>query len=161
MSIRFTIIYASLISVAIILVLFLSGPIWGLRLDYEKGQQIQLIQIGIPTFLSYLSAAVTYATAGRDFPEPTGERGRILKIITVGGLAIFGVGFALATLIFYKSAQGSLPSGRLSFEQYSSVITLIVGLLGATTSAVATYIFASAERTDASPRTLDQEKIGS
>ena len=93
MSIRFTIIYVSLISIATILVLFLSGPIWGLRLDYEKGQQIQLIQIGIPTFLSYLSAAVTYATAGRDFPEPTGERGRILKVIAVGGLAIFGIGF--------------------------------------------------------------------
>jgi membrane protease YdiL (CAAX protease family) len=146
MSIRFTIIYVSLISIATILVLFLSGPIWGLRLDYEKGQQIQLIQIGIPTFLSYLSAAVTYATAGRDFPEPTGERGRILKVIAVGGLAIFGIGFALATAIFYKSAEGSLPVGQLSFEQYSSVITLIIGLFGATTSAVATFIFANPER---------------
>jgi hypothetical protein len=149
MSLRFTIIYLSLISISTILVLYLSGPLWGLRLDYEKGQQIQLIQIGIPTFLSYLSAAVTYATAGRDFPEPIGERGRILKTITVGGIIVFAIGFALATVVFYKSAEGSLPLGQLSFEQYTSLMTILIGLLGATTSAVAIYIFASAEKAGA------------
>jgi hypothetical protein len=156
MSIRFTIIYASLISVAVILIVYLSGPIWGLRLDYEKGQQIQLIQIGLPTFLSYLSAAVTYATAGRDFPEPTGERGRILRIVTIGGLVIFGIAFALATAIFYKSAEGRLTSSNLSFEQYSAVITLILGLLGATTSAVATFIFANYDKTEPAPHSSMQ-----
>jgi hypothetical protein len=158
MSIRFTIIYASLISLAVILILFLSGPIWGLRLDYEKGQQIQLIQIAIPTFLSYLSAAVTYATTGRDFPEPVGERGHILRIVTIGGLAIFTIGFGLATAIYYESSAGRLPSGRLSFEQYSGVITLMIGLLGATTSAVATFTFASAERPNHNSMTTDGSK---
>lgn len=58
MSIRITIIYASLIVVLASFVAFISGPLWGLRLDYEKGQQFQLIQIIIPTFVSYLSTAV-------------------------------------------------------------------------------------------------------
>ncbi len=146
MSIRFTILYASLALVGMILVLYVSGPLWGLHLDYEKGQQIQLIQIATPTFLSYLSAAVTYATAGRDFPEPVGERGRILKTITIAGFAIFTIGFGLSTTIFFMSAAGRLSFGQLSFEQYTNLITLMIGLLGGTTSAVATYVFASVER---------------
>jgi hypothetical protein len=119
-------------------------------LDYAKGQQIQLIQIALPTFLSYLSMAVAYATVGNVFPEPKGERGRILRVICLGGLIIFVVGFSVATIIFYLSGTGQLRSGGLTFAQYSNVITIIMGVLGVTTSAVTTFIFAARKR-DAEP----------
>ncbi len=143
MSIRFFIIYASLGIVLTMIVAILSGPFWGLRLDYEKGQQLQLIQIAIPTFLSYLTSAVAYASVGNVFSEPKGERGRILRIISIGGILIFIAGFLLSTALYYVSANGELHFGQLSFEQYTNLITLLLGVLGVTTSAVTTFIFAA------------------
>jgi hypothetical protein len=129
--------------VLIVIVAFISGPLWGLKLDYEKGQQMQLIQIALPTFLSYLSSAVAYASVGNIFPEPDGERGRILRLICLGGLSIFFVGFTLSTVMFYMSADGTLKQGRLEYGQYTNLITMLLGILGVTTSAVTTFIFAA------------------
>ena len=125
-----------------LIALFIAAPLWDLRLDTEKGEQIQLIQIGIPIFVSYLSNAVTYATVGKDFPEPQGERGRILRTVTFGCFAIFIVGFAISTLMFYKTGHGTLPNA-LDYRQYTNVITILLGLLAGTTSAVSTFIFAT------------------
>jgi hypothetical protein len=142
LSIRFTIIYASLIIVGGLLVLFLMSPVIGLPLDTEKGQHIQVMQIAIPTFISYLSAAVTYATVRTAFPEPSGERGKILRTIVTGSLTVFIVGFSIATIIFAEAGNGRIPNG-LNFQQYTVIITLLLGILGATTSSVSTFIFAS------------------
>jgi MFS family permease len=146
-SIRFAIIYTSVFLVLALLVLFLAAPLWGLRLDTERGQQIQLIQIGIPIFLSYLASAVTYATVRAEFPEPTGERGKILRTITLGGFAIFVLGFIVSTLMFYQTANGTLPNA-LNFQQYTNVITILLGVLGVTTSAVSTFVFAAKQDED-------------
>ncbi|MGB9367484.1 MAG: hypothetical protein WCE79_15865 [Xanthobacteraceae bacterium] len=133
-------------SVAVVfcaIVAFLSGPLWGLRLDYEKGQQIQLLQILLPTFLSYLGAAVTYATVGSEFSEPIGERGRILRIITLAGVSFFLIGTILSTSVYYLSANGTLTYGRLEFNQYAAILTMLIGILSVTTSIISTYIFAA------------------
>jgi hypothetical protein len=143
MSLRFSIIYTSAIIVVITMAAFISGPLWGLRLDYEKGQQIQLLQIVTPTFISYLGAAVTYATVGSEFPEPGGERGKILRIVTLSGFVIFVVGFLISTTIYYLSANGTLKLGHMEYAQYSSILTLLLGTLSVTTSVVSTYIFAA------------------
>jgi hypothetical protein len=81
MSIRIGLIYSSLAIVFLTFVAFLSGPLWGLRLDYEKGQQFLLIQIIVPTFVSFLSSAGVHATSEKSFPEPRGQKGRILRAI--------------------------------------------------------------------------------
>jgi hypothetical protein len=143
MSIRFFIIYASLGTVLAMITAILSGPIWGLNLDYEKGEQIQLIQIAVPSFLSYLTSAVAYAAVGNGFPEPSGERGKILRAIATGGFLIFVVGFLVSTTIYYLSANDTLKHGKLHFDQYTNIVTLLLGVLGVTTSAVATFIFAA------------------
>ena len=142
MSIRFTLIYASLFIVGLLIIVFLIGPFLDLPFDTEKGEHIQVMQIAIPTFISYLSAAVTYATVRTEFPEPVGERGKILRTITVGSLAIFMFGFAVATTIFYFSGRGIRPNS-MSYQQYTIVITFLLGILGATTSAISVYVFAS------------------
>lgn len=141
MSVRITLIYASLIVVLVSFVAFISGPLWGLRLDYEKGQQIQLIQIIIPTFISYLSTAIVYAGLGKAVPEPQGQRGQILRTINLGVLVIFAAGVIVATAMYYVSANGTLQYGRLNFERYSMIITMLLGLLAATTSAISAFLF--------------------
>lgn len=142
MSIRFSIIYLSLAVVFITILLFVSGPLWDLRLDYEKGQQMQLIQMTTPLFVSYLSAAVAYAISGKETPEPTGERGKILRVMVIGAFLIFIVGAAVGTTMYYISANGTLKSGRLEFDRYSALMTLLLSILGATTSAISMYVFA-------------------
>jgi hypothetical protein len=145
MSIRFTIIYASFAFVLLVLLAFLTGPLWGLRLDYEKGQQMQLIQLCVPVFLSYLASAVAYARGDSSLPEPKGERGQILKVLTVGGLGVFLIGMIVSTTIYFLTANGSLKQGGLDFARYSLTITLLLGILGATTSAVSIYVFSTKE----------------
>ena len=107
MSMRFFIIYASFSIVLAVIVAFVSGPLWGLPLDYEKGQHLQLIQIAIPPFVAYLTAAIAYAKSRNSFPEPRGERGRILRIVCLGGIVIFALGFAIATYVFYETGNAS------------------------------------------------------
>ena len=141
MSIRFTIIYVSLGIVLITLVALMTGPAWGLRLDYEKGQRLQLIQVIIPVFLTYLSTAVTYVTCGNPFPEPRGERGKILRIITLGAFSVFIAVMIVATTMYYQSANGTLRYGQLDFDAYSTVLALMMGFLGVTTSAISIFIF--------------------
>jgi len=145
MSIRFSIIYFSLFLILSAVVAFVTGPIWGFRLDYEKGEQIQLIQIIIPTFLAYLSAAITYATSRKTFREPGGERGRILRVITFGSILIFVFGVVAATVLFHLSGSGAIENGSISFSQYSSIISVLLGILAATTTAISTYVFSSDE----------------
>jgi hypothetical protein len=142
MSIRFLLIYISLFMVIALIALFIAAPLWGLPLDTEKGEQIQLIQISIPIFVSYLSSAVTYATVGINFPEPTGERGKILRTVTCGSFTIFSVGLIISTMMFYETGHGILPNA-LDFRQYTNVITILLGLLAATTSVVSTCVFAT------------------
>lgn len=146
MSVRFLVIYASLITIFAVLIAFLTGPLWGLRLDYEKGQHLQLIQISLPTFLSYLASAVAYATVGDVFPEPRGERGRIVRAVALGGIILFWIGLFVSTSIYYFSANGKLISGRLEYSQYTQVITLLLGILAVTTSAVTTFLFSNKKR---------------
>lgn len=140
MSIRFFLIYASFATVLFILATFLTGPFWGLPLDYEKGQHLQLVQIALPPFIAYLTAAVAFARAGISLAEPKGERGRMLRLLCQGGLVVFVLGFALATCLFYATGRGLIVSG-LNYGQYSTVITLILAVLGATTSAVSAIVF--------------------
>jgi hypothetical protein len=64
MSIRLFIVYFSLIMLGAVILAFWLGPEWGLRLDYEKGQHLQIIEIVAPVFVAYLSSAVTYALYG-------------------------------------------------------------------------------------------------
>jgi hypothetical protein len=143
MSIRFTIVYVSLGVVFVTLVALVAGPMWGLRIDYEKGQRLQLIQVIIPIFLTYLSTAIAYATLGRPFPEPQGERGRLLRLITAGAFIIFVVVMIVATVVYYESANGTLLYGRLDFDGYSTLIALMMGFLGITTSAISMFIFSA------------------
>src|SRR5450759_1767006 len=140
MSVRIALTYASLVIVLCTFVAFISGPLWGLRLDYEKGQQLQLIQIIIPTFLSFLLSAVIHATSGGAFPEPRGQKGKILSAITIGSLAIFSIGTVVATVVYYFSANGAIEYGRLDFDKYSFTITLLLGVLAATMSGISAYI---------------------
>lgn len=145
MSIRFFLIYASFATVVVILTTFLTGPFWGLPLDYEKGQHLQLIQIVLPPFIAYLTAAVAFAKAGVSFAEPKGERGQMLRALCLGGLVVFAMCFALATYVFYATGRGLLASG-LSYGQYSAIITLILAVLGATTSAVSAIVFSVGQK---------------
>jgi hypothetical protein len=86
---------------------------------------------------------VAYAIAGNVFPEPRGERGRILRIVSFGGLAVFALGFTTATVMYYLSANGTVTYGRLGYDQYTNIVTMILGILALTTSGVTTYIFAA------------------
>jgi hypothetical protein len=124
------------------MLVYLSGPLWNLPLDYQKGQQLQLLQIAAPTFLSYLASAATYAISGQTFPEPEGERGAILRRIAAGGIALFLAGFVLATAVFFISGSGRMAVEVIDFKTYSNLITLLVGLLSVTTTAVASFVFA-------------------
>jgi hypothetical protein len=141
MRLRYLLIYASLIIIFLSLIGFMTGPIWGLRLDYEKGQQLQVIQIIIPTFLSYLAAAVVYVTKGASFVEPRGERGRILTIITIGVLAIFASGMITSIALYYFYANGTLRTSYFTFERLCQVMSILLGIMAATTTAVSTYLF--------------------
>jgi uncharacterized membrane protein len=125
------------------MIAFITGPLWGLQLDYPKNQHVQLIQIAIPTFLSYLTAAVAYATTGRQFAEPGGERGKILRVVSFAGLLIFMMGFIAATSMYYFSANGMLTFGQMQFEQYSNIVTLLIGILSVTTTAVSAFIYST------------------
>lgn len=146
MSLRFIVVHSSLAIVLAVLTVFASGPLWGLVLDYPRGQQIQLIQLVLPTFLSYLSSAVTYATVGAEFSEPEGERGKLLRTVCIGGLIIFVVAFFVSTLVYYLSANGTLQAGRLDFARYTNIITLLLSVLAVTTSAVTAVIFAAKKK---------------
>lgn len=141
MSIRFWTIYGSLVAIALTIAAFLLGPLWGLRLDYEKGQQWQLIQTIVPLFASYVSAAVVYATTGKPTSEPRGQRGKILRVTAIGSSLLFVAGMLIATTMYYFSANGTLQHGQLDFDRYSTVITFLLGLLGATTSGITATIF--------------------
>lgn len=143
MSVRFFLIYASLLSVFLTICLFLLSPLFGLGLDHEKGEHLQVIQIIIPTFLGYLTAAVTYATSKASFREPRGEKGRILQIVTVGSVLVFFFGVLLATVVFGLSSQEGSTLPGVSFSQYSSIVSILLGILSATTSAVSAFIFSS------------------
>lgn len=141
MSVRFIIIYGSMLCMLVSVSIFISGPFWGLGLDYQKGEHVHLLQIIAPVFISYLSAAVVYATSSKKIREPRGEKGRILRVISIFSISLFLVGLFLSTVLFYYSSLGRLQGVALSFSQYTNIITLLLSLLAGTTTTVVTFIF--------------------
>jgi hypothetical protein len=141
MQLRDLIVYTSLVAVFVAVIGFLTGPLWGLRLDYEKGQQIQLIQMTIPTFLSYVALAVVYATKGKSLPEPRGQRQRILYVVTIGALIIFIAGMIASTALYYFYANGTFRASHFNFEKYTLMISLLLSVLAVTITTISTHLF--------------------
>ncbi|MBY3074814.1 hypothetical protein HFO71_31380 [Rhizobium laguerreae] len=120
---------------------FIVGP--ALRYPLAFDQSIQLLQIVFPLFLGYLSTAIVFMFEGTDAP-PAIATPELLGLLTKGpfvAASIMSLALFVAFWIANSTDSGSALSDSMSFETFSSIFSLVIGIYTATTSALVAYLF--------------------
>ncbi len=141
---RIWIVYASLGILAAAFAFFIVAPaVLGFPLDGNAGEVTRVLQIVVPVFLAYLSAATAFL-----FSPPqqdvalAAERQKLLRVLTRGPVFVAGGGIVLVTGVFWFSNRsgGDVATG-MSLDSYCWFLTALVGLLAATTGITVGSIF--------------------
>lgn len=106
-------------------------------------QSFQIIQIIIPLFLGYLSTAVVFITQ-----EDRDDSSNISELLLVLVKWPFKVVFLLLLALFFSFGYANWPSNtppsgalNFGFELLSSMVSFLLGIHTAITSALVAYMF--------------------
>jgi len=141
---RLWIIKASLVSYGCAFVFFVLAPAVGYPLYYADA--INVLKIIIPIFASYLGAAVLFLGTGEavDLDErPSAMLGLLVKWPVI----IFSLGMAALLVSFPLSNGGKFTGSGMTPNTLSLLVSILTGLLAATTGAISSFLFKVEKRT--------------
>lgn len=147
---RWLILWSLGASGATILVLF-SIPLW-CRFDWDDS--IRVSQIVVPVFLGYLGSASRYVF-GRNANSNASisQAGEYVGLIVRGPVIVFVILVCALLIIFCLSNAPSISTRRgMDVDQLSFGISMVMGLLAATTSVAVSYLFGTIEMQPLEPQ---------
>lgn len=148
------ILYSLSISGFLIVFLILAQPL-GLRFDYGAQQNMQLIDVVLPTFFGYLGAASHFlfnANCGREIDE---QNAGMLRIIIHGPFIVF---IAAVAALFYAHQVSLTPHDPriepMEFTTLSWYLAVCLALLAATVGIISSYLFGAPPREEDKPKII-------
>ena len=149
------ILYSLGISGLLIVVLILAQPL-GLRFDYGAQQNLQLIDIVLPTFFGYLGAASHFLFNANRGREIDAQNAAMLKVLIHGPFVVF---IAAVISLFIAHQTSLVPRDvilprvePMEFTSFSRYLAVCLALLTATVGIISSYLFG------APPRAEEQSK---
>ncbi|MBR0799072.1 hypothetical protein JQ615_27160 [Bradyrhizobium jicamae] len=140
------ILYSLGISGFLIVFLILAQPL-GMRFDYGKQENLQLIDIVLPTFFGYLGAASHFlfnANRGREIDD---QNVTMLRIMIHGPFIIFILAVASLFYAHNVSLRPLLATepriDPMEFTDLSRYLSVCLALLAATVGIISSYLFGS------------------
>jgi hypothetical protein len=133
-----------------------------LHYPLEFDQSIKLIEIGFPVLLGYLGSAAYFVVTT---PTRGARRKPVLlspefTLLVRGPTIIFVLATAAVIVGFGLSNSPQAPPGQgMSFETLSAMLSLVLGILTATTTVISTHLFGS-EKHDAGIIVSQERKGG-
>ncbi len=123
-------------------VFFLLAPALGYPLTYA--QALRPMEIVLPVFLGYVGAATVSLFLGRNGSRPgqSPESRSHFSMLVRGPVVVFSLISCAALIAFgFSNRVGAPPGSGMSLDFLTRMISLSLGLLAVTTSAIVTYIF--------------------
>ncbi|MFW6023328.1 MAG: hypothetical protein ACOC9O_01160 [Myxococcota bacterium] len=144
---RMWLVKASLGITAATLVFFISAPAMEYPLEYR--QSFRVMQIVLPVFLGYLGSASQFLFR-RSRSEGVVRSHAMLGLLVKGPILIFALALVAALVAFGYTNRRAAPIGQgMSVDELALAMSLIVGLLAATTGVLMARLFPAAEEADA------------
>jgi hypothetical protein len=138
---RVWLIYASLLLVGAEVTFLALAPVVGFPLEYS--QAIKLIEITFPVLLGYLGSAAYFVVGAADqTPNPHAQTAPEFGLMVRGPVLVFAFATIVTLVAFAISNRANAAPGEgMSFDSLSGILTLILGILTATTSVISAHIF--------------------
>jgi hypothetical protein len=134
---------ASLLVVALALFFYLAAPVlFGFPIALDEVARI--VQIVLPVFVGYLSAAAAFLTASgsRQSRNANIADEKLLRIVVRGPVYLVSVGLAIVTAVFwYSNRKGAPPGTGMSLDQYCWSLSALLAILTVSTSVVVGRLF--------------------
>jgi hypothetical protein len=146
-SARIAIIVYSLSITGVLFVFFVLSQAFGIRFDYEQGEQLRLVDIVVPVFFGYLGAASHFVFNANRGREVSSDNTLMLRILVHGPFILFIV-FTVALMTAFQLSRLPLPPDAplqpsMSINDLSRWISISLALLSCTVSILASYLFGS------------------
>jgi hypothetical protein len=141
---RLWIIRASLVSYGCAFVFFVLAPAIGYPLYYADA--INVLKIIIPIFASYLGAAVLFLGTGENV-EVEEQPNAMLGLLVRWPVIIFSLGMVALLVGFPLSNGGKFSGSGMTPNTLSLLVSILTGLLAATTGAISSFLFKVEKRT--------------
>jgi hypothetical protein len=143
---RFWVVRASLIALAVCFGFYIVAPtVLRFPLDTNSGETTRILQIIVPVFVAYLSAAAAFLFVQRQPPSQLAQvnnNTKLLRLLTRGPVYLTSAGWILATAAFwYSNRQGGPPGMGMSLDQYCWFVSSLLGVLASTTGLIVAKIF--------------------
>lgn len=138
---RGLVVWSSILIVGLTVFFFILAPAFGYRLEYADVWP--LAKPILPVFLGFLGIAVQFI--GQDSPGGRGRARRappLLLPLVAGPIGIYLLGFIALVVAYGVTNRADAPLGEgMSKEDLSTWITVLLGILAATTNAAVAILF--------------------
>lgn len=138
---RMNLVKSSLAMISLYGLFLILCPVTAYPLFFD--QAFQILQIIVPLFLGYLSSAVVFVMQGE--PDDQNQVSELLGLLVIWPFrVVFMLLFALFFAFGYANwPTDTLPTGAINFgfDLLSSMVSFILGIHTAVTSALVAYLF--------------------
>ena len=130
-------------------IFFIVAPALEFPLLYD--QAWRLLQIVFPVFLGYLASAAHFVFAGAQNDEAeraarVGRHNELAGLLIRWPIILFGILVAVAVSAFgYTNRRNAVVGTGMSVDFLATALSLLLGLLTATTNVAVSYLFAVRE----------------
>ena len=145
---RFWVVKASLLALAVSFAFYIVAPtILHFPLDTNAGETTRMLQIIVPVFVAYLSAAAAFLFVQQTAPnlapqQSLNGRAQLLRLLTRGPVFVTSGGWVLVTAAFwYSNRQANEPGQGMSLDQYCWFVSSLLGIMASTTGLIVAKIF--------------------
>jgi hypothetical protein len=135
---RLWIVRSSLVAYGSVFIFFGLAPAIGYPLSYADAMNV--LKIIVPIFASYLGGAVIFLGAG-GADNQNDSPNELLGLLLKWPMAVFAIGMVALLLAFPLSNGGSFNGTGMTPDTLSLFVSLLMGLLAATTGAVSSLLF--------------------
>ena len=129
----------SLVSIAIVCLVFITGRLWHFPLDYAEQQDIPLAQMAVPPFFAVLGTAAGYLRSPSRTTIADDQKALFAVLIWTPGL-LFLLLFGLVTAVFHYSNQPG-SSAAFPLDSYRTWIMILLALISLTVPALSETVF--------------------
>lgn len=140
------IVQSSLVVITLYGIFLIIAPATHYPLEFD--QALQILQVLFPLFIGYLSSAVVFIFQGKDITKDL-KVPDLLGYLVKGPFIVVSILIAAALLAFGISnwpTEGNVSGEGMSFDNLSTLTSLILGIHTGTTSSLVLYLFKQEER---------------
>lgn len=129
----------ALCSIALVVVVFVTGRLWHFPLDYGNQEEIPLVQLLVPPFFAIIGSAANYLRSPSNV-RVSSANATLFTVLVIAPGILFALLFALTTIVFHFANQPGSGS-TFPLESYRLWLTILLALISLSVPTISAMIF--------------------